>query len=621
MDGVESTFMQWINRIALFGGLGMMLLIAAGMNVLEAKTSEAKTPGAKSPEAKSVSILDFGAKPDSGEDATPAIRRALDECRAKGIKKLVFAPGRYDLWPDRAVEKLCFISNNDSGLKRIGFPLVGLDGLEIDGSGASIVFQKPMVPVLVSESKNVTVRNLSFDFLRPMHSEGKVLAITPESVDVEFSEEYPYVVRNGVLLFTGPKPPPGAPKKLRSPEVIYPCSNMLAFDAAKKEPAYMAKDRYGVGGGIVAKEIGPRQVRLFLDKVTAKPGEIIVFSPPRENPGIVIEDSSGTRLENVGIHNCGGIGVLAQRCRDLFLRKVRIVPPEGSSRVLSIPADPTHFVNMKGKIEMVECVFESQKDDTTNIHGLYARITQKIAPDEIEVKLVHPQQFGIDFIKPGMRLELTQSPTMEPLGYAEAKEVTRLNSEYTLVKTQQPLPEALVVGDCVADADANTAEVLIKDCVFAKNRAHGLVLNSRGKTVVENNYFHTPGPPLFLGGCILSWYEQGGVRDLMIRGNTFDQCGYVGTWGKDLFEVGTGMDKEARKTSGYHKNIVIEDNLFRVFEPPTLLHIYAVDGLKFCNNRLEKSTNYSPGEGTKEMFVVEGCKNLELEKPTEKTAP
>jgi hypothetical protein len=38
-----------------------------------------------------------------------------------------------------------------------------------------------------------------------------------------------------------------------------------------------------------------------------------------------------------------------------------------------------------------------------------------------------------------------------------------------------------------------------------------------------------------------------------------------------VIQVGTGMDKEAKKTSGYNQNIVIEDNLFRVFDSTPLL--------------------------------------------------
>jgi hypothetical protein len=565
----------------------------------------------------SVSVLDFGVKPGSGQDATPAIRQAIEECRAKGIKRLVFPPGQYDMWPDRASEMQIFVSNNDSGLKRIGFPLVGVNGLEIDGSGASILFHGPMVPFFISGSQDITIRNLAFDFVRPIHSEGKVLAITPESVDVEFSEEFPFEIRNGVLVFTGPKPAPEATTTVKTGEVIYPYGNLLAFDAEKREPAYMAKDRYGLTEGVHAKEIGKRQVRLFVDRVTASPGDVLVFGPNRDYPGIIIEDSKNVLLEKVDIHHCGGMGVIAQRSADVFVHKVKVVPPEGSERVISITADATHFVNMTGRIELVDCVFENQKDDATNVHGLYARVTRRIAPDEIEVKLVHPQQFGVDFIKPGMRLELTQGPTLEPLGYAVAKEVTRINSEYTLVKTEEPMPKEFVEGDAVADADANTAEVLIKNCIIGKNRARGILLGSRGKMVIEGNTFHTPGAAILFEGDARYWFEQAGVRDVVIRKNVFDNCNY-GVWGNSVIQVGTGMDKEARKTSTYNKNIVIEDNLFRVFDSIPLLNIYAVDGLKFCNNRLERTNAYPPRQkSAPEMFVVEGCANLQLEKPTE----
>ena len=561
-------------------------------------------------------LADFGIVPDSGNDATPGIRKVIANCRASKAAKLVFPSGRYDLWPDSAEEILLFASNNDGGLKRIGFPLVDMKDFEIDGSGATFVFHGPMVPFLIQNSSGITIKNLSFDFVRPFHSEGRVLAITPESVDVEFSEEFPCVIRNGILVFTGPKPSPGAQTTVKSGEIIYPYGNLLAFDAVQREPAYMAKDRYGVRDGIVAKAIGPGQVRLLLDKVSAEPGNILVFGPPRENPGVVISDSSDVRLDSVTINHCGGMGVIAQRSADLFLNKVRVAPPEGGRRVVSVTADATHFVNTKGRIEMTDCHFEGQKDDATNVHGLYARIARKIAPDEIKIQLVHPQQVGVDFVKPGTRLELTQGPTLEPLGYAVAKEVTRLNKEFTIVKTEKPLPEKLAVGDAVADAEANTADVLIKNCIIGKNRARGILLGSRGKTVIEGNTFHTPGAAILFEGDARFWFEQAGVRDVVIRGNTFDNCNY-GVWGKACIEVGSGMEKEARKTTRYNKNIMIEDNLFRVFDSTPLLYIYAVDGLKFRNNRIEKTAAYPPRTDTgAKIFVVDDCDRIDIEAPT-----
>ncbi len=98
------------------------------------------------------------------------------------------------------------------------------------------------------------------------------------------------------------------------------------------------------------------------------------------------------------------MGVIAQRSRNLSLRSIMVSPPPGGRRIVSTTADATHFVNCTGTIEIVNCLFEQQKDDATNIHGLSAKITRILAPDQFEITMVHPQQAGIDFIKPGTRL-------------------------------------------------------------------------------------------------------------------------------------------------------------------------------------------------------------------------
>ena len=555
----------------------IMGTVCADGNVQAADVFEFKAPAAQ-----------------AGQDATPGVRAALEQCRKDGIHRLAFAPGRYDFWPDRAGEKYLFVSNNDEGLKRIAFPLTGFDGMEIDGRGASFVFHGYIVPFLVENSRKVAIKNLSIDFARTFHSEGKVLAVAPESVDLEISEEFPYAIRQGILIFTDGKSPIGPQTTVKSGEVLYPYGSLLAFDPVRRETAYMAKDRYGMQNGLVAREIGPRQVRLNLPKVSAEPGNILVFGAAhREIPGIVVSDSAKTLLENVSLYHCGGMGVIAQRSSDIDLEKVRVTPAPGGRRIVSVTADATHFVNCTGKITMRNCLFENQKDDATNIHGLYARIVKIVAPDKIEVRLVHSQQFGLDFIRPGTHLEIVDGPSLENRGETVVEAVERINKEITLVTTAAPLPPTVQEGNAVANADANTAEVLIENCVIRSNRARGLLLGSRGKVTVAGNTFHTPGTAIMFEGDARFWFEQAGVRDVTIRDNTFDNCNF-GVWGKACIEVASGIEKSCQKTSRYNHNITVENNLFRVFGPRSILSVYSVDGLKFRSNRLERTHTYPP---------------------------
>jgi len=546
---------------------------------------------------RSLDIASFGVQAGQKTDATPAVRAALEQCRKEKVPRLIFSPGRYDFWPDQAFEKYLFVSNNDEGIKRIAFPLVGFDGIEVDGRGATFVLHGFLMPFLVEHSRNVRLKNLTIDYARTFHSEGKVLAVSKTGVDLEISDDYPYEIRNGVIVFTDGKKDDDPKTSVRSKEVVYPYGMLLAFDPKRRETAYMAQDRFGLESGVAAQAIGPRKVHLSIEQVSATVDDILVFGPShRDIPGFVISESAKVTLSSVTLYHAGGMGVIAQRSRDIELENVRVTPQPGGKRIVSATADATHFVNCTGKIQMCDCLFENQKDDATNIHGLYARITGKPAPDKITVQLMHPQQAGIDFILPGMRLEIVDGPSLTQRGEATVRAVQRINKEYMLVTVTAPLPLQVQTGDCVADADANTADVVIRNCTIRNNRARGILLGSRGKIVVEGNTFHSPGTAILFEGDGRFWFEQAGVRDVTIRGNTFDNCNF-GVWGNACIGVGSGISPECRKTSRYNRNILIENNFFRVFGPQTVLGIYSVDGLTFRNNRIEKTNAYPPRPG------------------------
>lgn len=560
-----------------------------------------------------VDVAGFGVFPDSGQDATRGVYAAIEECRRINASCLLFAPGRYDFFPDCAFEKYLFVSNNDEGLKRLAFPLTGMKHLEVDGSGSVFMFHGPMVPFLIENATDVTLRNLSLDFVRPFHSEARVLAITPTTVDVEISEEFPFELRNGILVFTSGATHTGPATTVKSGETLYPYSSLLAFDPGKRETAFMARDRYKLGAGVVAESLGDRRVRLLLDDVSAKPGNTLVFGSPRMCPGVVISDSERVTLENVTVHHCGGMGVIAQRSEDIRLSRVNVTPPPGGKRIVSATADATHFVNCKGKIELLDCLFETQKDDATNIHGLYAKVSKILAPNRFEIRLIHPQQAGIDFVFPGTRLEVTDGPSLVTKGIITARIVERLNKQTTIVETDDA--SIVEVGNVVADADANTAEVVISNCVLRGNRARGFLLGSRGKTLVEGNTFHTPGAAILFEGDARHWFEQAGVRDVLIRGNTFDNCNF-GVWGKGCIQVGSGIAEEHKKTSRYNRNIRIEENLFRVFGTHPLVLVYSVDGLSFTGNRLERTREYQAADDSAfEIFKILDSDNVKTEIP------
>jgi hypothetical protein len=109
--------------------------------------------------------------------------------------------------------------------------------------------------------------------------------------------------------------------------------------------------------------------------------------------------------------------------------------------------------------------------------------------------------------------------------------------------------------------------------------------------LIEDNVFHTPGNAITLEGDGRFWFEQAGVRDLVIRRNRFEDCNF-GVWGNATIEVGAGIEENCRAASRYNRNVVIEDNLFRTFGHGPLVQMYSVDGLTIQHNRIEPSTAY-----------------------------
>ena len=549
-----------------------------------------------------VEVTSFGAKSNDFSDTTPALRAALDRCKKSHAAKLVFPSGRFDFWPGRALETYCYITNNDEGAKRVAFPLVGFDNLEIDGGGARFVFHGFLNPFILDHARGITLKNLSIDFARTFHSEGKILETHDDGIDLEIGEQFPYKIARGVLTFIDEE---------KGGKLVYPTEGLLEFDPLKRETAYMAHDQ-GAGPALLATEIGPRRIRLLAPKLKGTPGNIMVFGAGhRLVPGITISDSAGIKICGVNIYHCGGMGVVAQRSRDIELERVQVTPTPGSGRVLSITADATHFANCSGKIVMSHCLFENQMDDATNIHGIYARIAQQIGPNAIEAKLVHRQQFGFDFATPGGKVELVHGSSLVTYGEAVVKSVERLNKEYTRVVFAEPLPKEMVIGDAFANA-GDYPEVAINHCVIRGNRARGILLGSRGKILIHDNVFHTPGAAILFEGDARFWFEQAGVRDCVIRHNRFENCNY-GVWGNACIQVGSGIVEEFRPTSRYNRGIVIEDNTFRIFDP-RLLNMYSVDGLTFRGNTIEPSTDYrAPELKEAKRFKISSCENVQID--------
>ena len=141
--------------------------------------------------AETVDVAAFGIRPDTKENLTPAVRQLMRAC-TNGPATIVLPKGRYDFWPDKP------------GAQSVAFNIEGANGLTLDGSGSTLVFHGLMMPFRLLRSGTVALRDFSIDWDRPFISQGRIIGVTGESVDIEIDKaQYPYVIEGDRAWFTG----------------------------------------------------------------------------------------------------------------------------------------------------------------------------------------------------------------------------------------------------------------------------------------------------------------------------------------------------------------------------------------------------------------------------------
>ena len=303
------------------------------------------------------------------------------------------------------------------------------------------------------------------------------------------------------------------------------------------------------------------------------------------------------------------MGVIGQLSTDISLKRVVAATRAGSPRIISVLADATHFVNCEGTIRLEDCQFDNMLDDATNIHGIYASISSVVGKDTIEAELKHFQQHGICSYRPGDRVAFTDQQSMQTVSEGIVAEVRVINCRFFELRFQDAIPAEVRPGFAIANVTRLPA-VIIRGCRTGNNRPRGFLVSSNRPMLIEGNTFYNSSHAIHLSGDANYWFEAGPVRDLTIRGNTFQNCGYAD--GGAPVNIGPEVPKAREDGPGYHSGIVIEDNTF-ISPNPNLLTARHVDGLVFRNNRVKVSDAFVCNAEGKPPVQLWGCRDTQIE--------
>ncbi len=560
-------------------------------------------------EAGMVSATDYGVKPNTFKNASPALRKAVEACIRTGARVLTLPGGRIDLWPEGAVQKELYISNatEDDTLsksKHIALCLEGVQHLVVEGNHTLLMLHGKMVSFALLHCEDVAIRDIRVDYERPTMSEMTIRSVGPDQAVALIHPDSRYWIDDaGGVHFYGE----GWEARNFFSIVYDPVDETMRYSSV--QPFLESK----------AMSTGPLEVRFQGDpgKAGLHAGEVLTFRDPyRDNVGALIEQSRDVLLDNVDMYYMHGLGIVSQYSENLRFMGVHIAPRPGSGRIVSAFADCFHFSGCKGSILLDSCCTKGSHDDPVNIHGTHLRIVSMASGGArgaggagagmVRVRFMHPQTWGFKAFFPGDSIAYVNPLTLLPVGYGIVRSARMINPREMELGLANGAPESVRMGDCIENISW-TPEVTIRHCRFERTNTRGVLVTTRRKVVIEDNTFYRTGMhAILIADDALSWFESGAVRDVTIRRNRFIGCGY--NQAPDDYVIAIAPEnREVVAGAFVHHNIRIEDN---EFDTPDglLLTARSVDGLTFLRNRVVVH-----GEVKRPPFRIADCANVQLQ--------
>lgn len=556
---------------------------------------------------------------DSSVNNTPLLQRAIDKLSKQHPKdKLVLTlpTGEYHFYPDKANERIYYISNHDqNNPKNVGIIFEHLNHVTLDGNGSSFIFHGRMLPIAIVNSENCTLRNISIDFKNPHIAQ--VTIVKNEGDQGITFQPAPWVKarigKNGCFETYGLG-------------WHHQQSSGIAFDAQSRHILANTADLFYNTNDVRQNQDGSFTAPHWKDK-RMTPGTVIAMRTwHRPTPGIFLSENKNTTLSHVTVHYAEGMGLLAQLCENIDLITFRVaLKGENDPRYFTTQADATHFSGCKGKINSVGGLYEGMMDDAINVHGTYLKITKRLNDHQVEAQYMHPQAWGFKWGDKGDKVQFIAPETMEIVkGQNHIESITPKDTKEIkgakifLITFTKALPDVIdeEKGFGIENLEW-TPSVYFANNTIRNNRARGTLFSTPKKTIVENNLFdHTSGTAILLCGDCNGWYETGACRKVIIRKNHFINAltsmfqftnGVISIYP----EIPNLKDQQLYFHGGKRNAIRIVDNHFETFDRP-ILYAKSVDGLLFAKNKITSNNDFRAFHWNRYRFFFERVKNFKI---------
>ncbi len=553
---------------------------------------------------KIVHLSEYGIIAGMQQNLTPVFQKILHDYKDVDTLHILFDKGRYDFYDSPTAKR----GARDA---TIGINLERRKNIVIDGQGAELIFHGKMIVCDILESENITLRNLVIDWDRPFNSQATVLGVSDDYIDFEIERDlYPYEVINDSIFFL---------IEGKRYNIVPQYTNL--YEEETKNIVYQTRDR-PLGDELFharVSEIGTNRVRFYCTtKYKPTTGTIVVFFHGTYIAnGIDVRRSKDVTVENVTVYHTLSCGLHGYMSENISLKNVHFINNEKKGRAFSTLADATHFNGCKGQILFDNCSVGGAGDDFMNIHGMYS-IVSKILDSHSAILLSAGRYIGFEKDEVAWVID---SATMRRTQELKVKDHTPIyNDDKVLIGYKVTfydlIGDKIKPGDLLENKDRNPS-LIVRNCKMTKqNRARSILVTTMGDVLIENNYFNSAGAAIVIEGDTKLWYESGGVSNVVIRNNIFENCYTSGNniiddpwgWGEGIISITPSVRPTGIDFPTYHSNISITNNTFKHFDYQVLF-ARSVDNLTFQDNILERTYEYEPFY-RKTNFYLDGCRNV-----------
>lgn len=527
--------------------------------------------------AKEISISDFGAIPNDGENDREAFIKAADYCRKKPGTVLVIPAGVYNI-SDALAQKIereaisgAYGENVQGTLFHPGAPYVKAFDLSkcknvtVKAAGAKLLLDGWYEVVTLNNCKNVAVEGLEIEYHRPPNTVGRVVNSTPESFEIEFDPER-YCFIDSIV------------------------TGRVHFYDHVRNLVY-------TGGGWNKTLEAPNKIKMTTNTHIPVGDYCILRHGGHYRPAVMIRESKGVTLTNMKIHSQPGMGVVGHLSSDIVLDGVQVLPLAGD--VISTNTDATHFTSCSGDLVIKNCRFRGQGDDCTNVHNYYYGIYPK-GENKAEIKIenadLHAQ--WIDYPVVGDSMVIIDRRNMEQLGrYAVTSVDTSITYWEVNVTLNKPLPAELHENAVMTNI-SRFPKVKIIDNAVGSHLARAFLVKAP-EVYIARNYITGSCNAAIKLGAELSWNEAGPVSNVLIEDNYISGCGHSAN---PHAPSGVMLSTEASQTPPQvNRNITIRNNVFDSDKPLVIL-------LKDASNVLVENNSVNQ----KDYVKIDNCSNVSI---------